>query len=89
MLQKRDRTIREWKTKFLENKGTPKGCIIVLRERGISTRGMKLNEMHTILSSHADFKNEKMKLEHIFMIMEALASSQKIYSTTRHKLPKV
>ena len=44
--------------------GTPLGCIIVLREKGISTRGMKLNDMHTILSSHADFKNEKTKLEH-------------------------
>ena len=44
--------------------GTPKGAKRVLEERGINTRGMKLDDMREELSRHADFKDEKTLLEH-------------------------
>ena len=39
--------------------GRPKGAALVLEERGYDTKGMKLDEMRTILAGHDDFKNEK------------------------------
>ena len=39
--------------------GCPKGAALVLEERGYDTKGMKLDEMRSILAGHDDFKNEK------------------------------
>ena len=39
--------------------GRPKGAALVLEERGYDTKGMKLDEMRSILAGHDDFKNEK------------------------------
>ena len=46
------------------NLGIPKGLQQVLKERGVDTRGMKLEDMRKELASHDDFKNEKTKIEH-------------------------
>lgn len=46
------------------NTGIPKGLIQVLTERGKYHKSMKLDVMRKELSSHADFKKEKTKLEH-------------------------
>ena len=39
--------------------GRPKGAALVLEKRGYDTKGMKLDEMRSILAGHDDFKNEK------------------------------
>ena len=44
--------------------GTPKGLDQVLRERGINTRKMKLDDMREELASHSDFRDEKSQVEH-------------------------
>ena len=44
--------------------GIPKGLIQVLKERGIDTRKMKLDDMRKELASHPDFRDEKTKTEH-------------------------
>ena len=44
--------------------GVPKGLIQVLTERGKYRKGMKLEEMCAELASHADFKEEKTRIEH-------------------------
>ena len=44
--------------------GIPKGLIQVLKERGIDTRKMKLDDMRKELASHSDFRDEKTKIEH-------------------------
>ena len=36
----------------------------MLKERGISTKGMKLEDMRKELASHVDFQEEKTKIEH-------------------------
>ena len=46
------------------NLGVPKGLLQVLKERGIDTRGMKIEDMRKELASHEDFKEEKTKIEH-------------------------
>ena len=46
------------------NIGMPKGLIQVLKERGIDTKKMKLDDMKKELASHTDFKEEKTKIEH-------------------------
>ena len=46
------------------NIGVSKGLLQVLKERGVDTRGMKLEDMRKELASHEDFKNEKTKIEH-------------------------
>ena len=46
------------------NLGVPKGLLQVLKERGVDTRGMKLEDMRKELASHEDFQNEKTKIEH-------------------------
>ena len=38
--------------------GTPKGLDQVLRERGINTRKMKLDDMREELTSYSDFRDE-------------------------------
>ena len=43
--------------------GIPEGLHVVLKERGVNTRGMKAEEMRDTLASHADFKNEKTRVE--------------------------
>ena len=43
--------------------GVPKGLRVVLEERGVNTRGMRAEEMRHILSSHADFRDEKTRVE--------------------------
>ena len=56
-----------WKGKeysMVFNLGIPKGLLQVLKERGINTRGMKLEDMRKELASHKDFKNEKTRIEH-------------------------
>jgi len=45
------------------NDGTPKGAAMILKERGINTSRLKLEDMQVILSQHDDFKNEKNALE--------------------------
>ena len=44
--------------------GVPKGLLQVLKERGVDTQGMKLEDMRKELASHEDFQNEKTKIEH-------------------------
>ena len=44
--------------------GVPKGLIQVLKERGVDTRHMKLEDMRRELASHSDFREEKTKIEH-------------------------
>ena len=44
--------------------GVPKGLLQVLKERGVDTRGMKVEDMHQELASHWDFQEEKTKIEH-------------------------
>lgn len=44
--------------------GIPKGIVQVLKERGVSTKGMKLDDMRKELASHTDFREEKTKIEH-------------------------
>ena len=44
--------------------GVPKGLIQILTERGKYRKGMKLEEMRAELASHADFKEEKTRIEH-------------------------
>ena len=39
--------------------GRPKGAAIVLEERGYNVKGMKLDEMRSILANHEGFKSEK------------------------------
>ena len=46
------------------NLGVPKGLLQVLKERGVDTRGMKVEDMRKELASHEDYKNEKTKIEH-------------------------
>lgn len=45
------------------NDGTPKGAAMILKERGINTSRLKLEDMQVILSQHDDFKDEKNALE--------------------------
>ena len=42
--------------------GVPKGLIQVLKERGVDTRRMKLDDMRCELASHSDFREEKTKI---------------------------
>ena len=51
----------------LEN--IPKGMRQVLDERGVNTRGMKADEMRTVLGTHPDFKYEKSSIER-FLVEE-------------------
>ena len=44
--------------------GTPKGAALILQERGIDTRSLKLDDMRIILAYHEDFRNEKNALDH-------------------------
>ena len=37
--------------------GRPKGVKVILEERGINTRGMKLVDMTKALSQHSDFRD--------------------------------
>ena len=39
--------------------GIPKGLCVILEERGIDTKGMNRDQMHEVLGSHENFKNEK------------------------------
>ena len=41
------------------NLGVPKGLLQVLKERGVNTYGMKLEDMRKELANYGDFKNEK------------------------------
>ena len=43
--------------------GIPKDLHIVLEERDVNTRGMRAEEMRHILANHADFKNEKTRVD--------------------------
>ena len=43
--------------------GIPKGLRVVLEERGVNTRGMIADQMHEILGSHSDFREEKSRVE--------------------------
>ena len=47
----------------------PRGMRQVLEERGVNTRGMKADEMRTVLGSHPDFKYEKSSIER-FLVEE-------------------
>lgn len=49
--------------------GVPKGLRVVLEERGVCTRGMRAEEMRQILANHADFKNERTRVER-FLVEE-------------------
>ena len=44
--------------------GVPKGLLQALKERGVDTRGMKVEDMRQELASHQDFQEEKTKIEH-------------------------
>ena len=46
------------------NIGIPKGLCVVLQERGVDTCGMSAQRMRDVLDSHADFRNEKSRIEH-------------------------
>ena len=43
--------------------GRPKGAAIGLEERGYDIKGMKLDEMRSILAGHEDFKNQKCRVD--------------------------
>ena len=43
--------------------GVQKGMKVVLEERGVNTHGMNGDRMREVLSSHADFRNEKSRIE--------------------------
>ena len=45
------------------NIGIPKGLRVVLQERGVDTSGMNAQQMREVLGSHADFRNEKSRIE--------------------------
>ena len=47
--------------------GVQKGMRVVLEERGVNTHGMNADRMREILSSHADFRNEKSRIERFLM----------------------
>ena len=49
--------------KLVLDDGTPKGAAMILEERGIYTKTLKLEDLIVILSQHDDFKNEKNSLE--------------------------
>ena len=53
----------EGKAFSLNCNGVPKGLRAVLEERGVNTRGMTADKMRKTLQSHADFKNEKSRVE--------------------------
>ena len=44
--------------------GVPKGLMQVLKERGVDTRRMKLEDMRRELASYSDFINEKTRIAH-------------------------
>ena len=43
----------------------PKGMRIVLQEHGVDTSGMRVADMHIVLGSHVNLKNEKTALKHL------------------------
>ena len=47
--------------------GVQKGMRVVLEERGVNTHGMNADRMCEVLSSHADFRNEKSRIERFLM----------------------
>ena len=49
--------------RMVDRQGRPKGIRQVLEERGVSTAGMRGEEMRRILGSHSDFLYEKTKVE--------------------------
>ena len=50
---------------LVDNTGSPIGDRALLEKRGINTRGLKLEEMRSILSRYPDIANEKCQLEHL------------------------
>ena len=49
--------------KLVLDDSTPKGAAMILEERGIRTKTLKLEDLIVILSQHDDFKNEMNSLE--------------------------
>ena len=49
--------------KLVLDDGTPKGAAMILEERGICTKTLKLEDLIVILGQHDDFKNEMNSLE--------------------------
>lgn len=49
--------------KLVFSAGIPKGAVIILQERRINTRTLKLTDMQMVLSKHDDFKNERSALQ--------------------------
>ena len=47
--------------------GVQKGMKVVLEERGVNTHGMNADRMREVLSSHADYGNEKSRIECFLM----------------------
>ena len=47
--------------------GVQKTMRVALKERGVSTHCMNADRMREVLSSHADFKNEKSRIERFLM----------------------
>ena len=60
--------------------GRPKGAALVLEERGYDTKGMKLDEMRSILAGHDDFKNEKC---HVDTVLCELNPIERVWSQSK------
>ena len=80
------------------NLGVLKGLLQLLKETGVDTWGMKLEDMRKEMASHEDFKNEKTKIEHFLnsrghccillpkFHCETMLGTGKIVRTFPHKL---
>ena len=58
--------------------GIPKGLIQVLKERGINTKEMKLDDMGKKLASHPDFRDEKINMNWTGVVMFVYCSLSSI-----------
>ena len=45
--------------KLVMDDGTPKGAELILQERGVSNRTLKLDDMRVILANYEDFRTEQ------------------------------
>ena len=51
--------------------GTPKGAEMILKERGIHTKTLHLEDMGIILANHEDFRSERNALTTLLITVEA------------------
>ena len=51
--------------RLVDGSGRPIGARALLDRRGVNTKGLKVEELRSILSKHPDFLHEKTQLEHL------------------------